>query len=151
MVRRSSASRRRLTQAPRRPCGFRQAMADGLQAACLALADQRAWLVGGAIRDRVLGRSTLDVDVGVDGTPAEAARSIARAAGRAACFALSEEFGAWRVTARDSSWRQAGGPWRGRSREAELALLDFPVNAMAEPLAGGQPIDPLGGLEDLAA
>jgi poly(A) polymerase len=126
-------------------------MADGLQAARLALADQRAWLVGGAIRDRVLGRSTLDVDVVVDGNPGEAARSIARAAGRAACFALSEEFGAWRVTARDSSWQVDVEPLRGGSLEADLALRDFTVNAIAEPLAGGQPIDPLGGLEDLAA
>jgi poly(A) polymerase len=126
-------------------------MADGLQAARLALADQRAWLVGGAIRDRVLGRSTLDVDVVVDGDPGEAARSIARAAGRAACFALSEEFGAWRVTARDSSWQVDVEPLRGGSLEADLALRDFTVNAIAEPLAGGQPIDPLGGLEDLAA
>jgi len=126
-------------------------MADGLQAARLALADQRAWLVGGAIRDRVLGRSTLDVDVVVDGNPGEAARSIARAAGRAACFALSEEFGAWRVTARDSSWQVDVEPLRGGSLEADLALRDFTVNAIAEPLAGGQPIDPLGGLDDLAA
>jgi putative nucleotidyltransferase with HDIG domain len=126
-------------------------MADGLQAARLALADQRAWLVGGAIRDRVLGRSTLDVDVVVDGNPGEAARSIARAAGRAACFALSEEFGAWRVTARDSSWQVDVEPLRGGSLEADLALRDFTVNAIAEPLAGGRPIDPLGGLEDLAA
>jgi poly(A) polymerase len=126
-------------------------MADGLQAARLALADQRAWLVGGAIRDRALGRSTLDIDVVVDGDPGEAARSIARAAGRAACFALSEEFGAWRVTARDSSWQVDVEPLRGGSLEADLALRDFTVNAIAEPLSGGQPIDPLGGLEDLAA
>jgi poly(A) polymerase len=126
-------------------------MPDGLQAARLALAEQRAWLVGGAIRDRVLGRSTLDVDVVVDGNPGEAARSIARAAGRAACFALSEEFGAWRVTARDSSWQVDVEPLRGGSLEADLALRDFTVNAIAEPLAGGQPIDPLGGLQDLAA
>ncbi|HWF31045.1 MAG TPA: HDIG domain-containing protein [Solirubrobacteraceae bacterium] len=126
-------------------------MADGLQAARLALADRRAWLVGGAIRDRKLGRSTLDLDVVVDGDPGEAARSIARAAGRAACFALSEEFGAWRVAARDSSWQVDVEPLRGGSLEADLALRDFTVNAIAEPLAGGQPIDPLGGLEDLAA
>jgi poly(A) polymerase len=126
-------------------------MPDGLQAARLALAEQRAWLVGGAIRDRVLGRSTLDVDVVVDGDPGEAARSIARAAGRAACFALSEEFGAWRVTARDSSWQVDVEPLRGGSLEADLALRDFTVNAIAEPIAGGPPIDPLGGLEDLAA
>ncbi|HTZ87148.1 MAG TPA: HD domain-containing protein [Solirubrobacteraceae bacterium] len=125
-------------------------MTDALDAARAALADRPAWLVGGAIRDRALGRSTLDLDVVVDGDPGEAARAIARAAGRAACFALSERFGAWRVSARDSSWQVDVESLRGGSLQADLALRDFTVNAIAEPLSGGEPIDPLGGLEDLA-
>jgi poly(A) polymerase len=91
----------------------------------------------------------LDVDVIVDGDTAEAARAVARAAGRAACFALSEEFGSWRVVARDRSWQVDVEPLRGGSLEADLALRDFTVNAIAEPLSGGAPIDPLGGLADL--
>jgi putative nucleotidyltransferase with HDIG domain len=126
-------------------------MSDGLKAARAALADRPAWLVGGAIRDRKLGRTTADVDVVVDGDPGEAARAIASAAGRAACFALSEEFGAWRVSARDSSWQVDVEALRGGSLQADLALRDFTVNAIAEPIAGGAPIDPLGGLADLAA
>jgi poly(A) polymerase len=126
-------------------------MSEGLQAVRIALAGKRAWLVGGALRDRALGRSTADVDVVVDGDPAEAARAVARAAGRAACFALSEDFGAWRVVARDSSWQVDVEPLRGGSLEADLALRDFTVNAIAEPIEGGAPIDPLGGLADLAA
>jgi poly(A) polymerase len=126
-------------------------MAEGLRAARAALADRPAWLVGGAIRDRVLGRATMDLDVVVDGDPGEAARAIARAAGKAACFPLSEEFGAWRVSARDSSWQVDVEPLRGGSLQADLALRDFTVNAIAEPVAGGEPIDPLGGLQDLAA
>ncbi len=126
-------------------------MADPLQAAREALAGRPAWLVGGAIRDRVLGRATIDLDVVVDGDPSQAARAIARAAGRAACFALSEEFGAWRVSARDSSWQVDVEPLRGGSLQADLALRDFTVNAIAEPIEGGEPIDPLGGLADLAA
>ena len=126
-------------------------MSDGLKAARTALSDRPAWLVGGAIRDRELGRATADVDIVVDGDPAEAARAIAGAAGRAACFALSEEFGAWRVSARDSSWQVDVEALRGGSLRADLALRDFTVNAIAEPIAGGAPIDPLGGLEDLAA
>jgi putative nucleotidyltransferase with HDIG domain len=126
-------------------------MADALQAVRAALADQPAWLVGGTIRDRALGRDTSDLDVVVDGDPEAAARAIARTAGRAACFALSHEFGAWRVTARDSSWQVDVERLRGGSLEADLALRDFTVNAVAEPLAGGAPIDPLGGLVDLEA
>lgn len=123
--------------------------AEALNAARTALAGMPAWLVGGAPRDRALGRDVLDVDVVIDGDTAEAARAVARAAGRAACFALSEEFGSWRVVARDRSWQVDVEPLRGGSLEADLALRDFTVNAIAEPLAGGAPIDPLGGLADL--
>jgi len=126
-------------------------MADALHAARAALAGRTAWLVGGAIRDRALGRATSDLDVVVDGDPGEAARAIARAAGRAACFALSEEFGAWRVSARDASWQIDVEALRDGSLDADLALRDFTVNAIAEPIGGGEPIDPLGGLRDLAA
>ncbi len=122
-----------------------------LSAARAALSGASAWLVGGAIRDRALGRSTADLDVVVDGDPAEAARAIARAAGGAACFALSEEFGAWRVSARDSSWQVDVERLREGTLEADLALRDFTVNAIAEPIDGGAAIDPLGGLADLAA
>jgi poly(A) polymerase len=122
---------------------------EALNAARVALAGMPAWLVGGAPRDRALGRDVLDVDVVIDGDTAEAARAVARAAGRAACFALSEEFGSWRVVARDRSWQVDVEPLRGGSLEADLALRDFTVNAIAEPLAGGPPIDPLGGLADL--
>ena len=73
--------------------------------------------------------------------------AAARAAGqRAACFALSEEFGAWRVVgARRALGRSTWSGCAGGRSQADLALRDFTVNAIAEPLAGGEPIDPLGG------
>jgi putative nucleotidyltransferase with HDIG domain len=128
-------------------------MSDGLQAARAALAGRRAWLVGGAVRDRVLGQLSgwPDVDVVVEGDPRGAAQAVARAAGNAASFALSEAFGAWRVVARDGSWQVDVEPLRGGSLEEDLRLRDFTVNAIAEPIQGGDPIDPLGGLTDLAA
>ena len=128
-------------------------MGEGLQAVRTALAGRRAWLVGGAVRDHALGRHSdlSDIDVVVDGDPGESARAIAGAAGRAACFALSEEFGAWRVVAPDRSWQVDVEALRGGSLEQDLRLRDFTVNAIAEPVAGGAPIDPLGGLADLAA
>jgi len=128
-------------------------MSGGLQPVRAALAGRRAWLVGGVVRDRALGReqAAVDVDVVIDGDPAEAAHAVARAGEPAACFALSEEFGAWRVVARDHSWQVDVEPMRGESLAADLALRDFTVNAIAEPIEGGDPIDPLGGLEDLRA
>jgi poly(A) polymerase len=126
-------------------------MSDGLEVARAALEGQPAWLVGGAVRDRVLGRSLTDLDLVVDGDPEQAARALARAAGRAACFALSEDFGAWRVVARDRAWQADVERLRGGSLRADLGLRDFTVNAIAEPIEGGAQIDPLGGLEDLTA
>jgi poly(A) polymerase len=116
-----------------------------------ALRDTTAWLVGGAPRDRLLSRETFDLDVIVTGSPADAARAIARAAGGAACFELSEQFAGWRVLARDRSWQVDVQQLRGNSIEDDLALRDFTVGAIAEPLQGGEALDPLGGLADLAA
>jgi poly(A) polymerase len=117
------------------------------------LAGREAWLVGGAVRDRLLGRTVADLDVVLDGDPEQGARSIVRAARQAgagaACFALSEEFGAWRVVARGGDWQVDLERMRGGSLEGDLALRDFTVNAIAEPLSGGEPLDPLGGLADL--
>ncbi len=126
-------------------------MSDGLEVARAALAGQPAWLVGGAVRDRLLGRSLVDLDLVVDGDPEQAARALARAAGRAACFALSEDFGAWRVVARGRAWQADVERLRGGSLRADLELRDFTVNAIAESIEGGSQIDPLGGLEDLTA
>jgi poly(A) polymerase len=123
----------------------------GLQAAREALAGSPAWLVGGAVRDELLGRETVDYDVVVAGDPATAARAVAKAGSPAACFSLSEEFGSWRVVARDSSWQVDVEPLRAATLEEDLALRDFTINAIAKPLAGGEAVDPLGGGEDLRA
>ena len=71
----------------------------------------------------------------------------------AASFQLSEEFGTWRVEARDHSWHLDLTRLRAEDIEADLRLRDFTVNAMAVPLAdpGAEPIDPTGGVEDAAA
>ncbi len=126
-------------------------MTPGLDVARTALAGTRSWLVGGAVRDRLLGRPSADVDVVVGGDPEQAARAVARAAPRATCFALSDEFGSWRVVARDHTWQVDVEPLRAETIEGDLALRDFTINAIAEPIAGGAPIDPLGGVSDLRA
>jgi putative nucleotidyltransferase with HDIG domain len=107
-----------------------------------------AWLVGGAVRDRLLGRPTSDYDVAVTGEVAPLARRLARATD-AHPFELSEGFGGWRVTARDHSWQIDLLPLAGETIEHDLAQRDFTVNAIAQPLAGGEHVDPFGGLEDL--
>src|SRR3954470_3415152 len=128
-------------------------MSDPLAITREALAGTPAWVVGGAVRDRLLGRVTKDIDLVVDADPARAARAIGGAAGRgAATFPLSDAFGAWRVVAAAHAWQVDLTPLRGGSLEADLRLRDFTVNAMAEPLGGGGELaDPTGGAAALAA
>jgi putative nucleotidyltransferase with HDIG domain len=105
------------------------------------------------VRDALLDNASGDLDVVVDDDPAQVARALARAAGRgrAASFALSEDFGAWRVVARDGSWQIDVERMRGASMQEDLRQRDLTINAIAQPLADGEPIDPLGGIADLRA
>jgi poly(A) polymerase len=119
------------------------------EALAAALDGTPAWLVGGAVRDRLLGRSTPDLDVAVDGDPEPAARRLGRAAGGTA-FALSEAFGAWRVVGREHAWQVDLTTLQGGTLQSDLAARDLTVNAMAEPIGGGELVDPHGGRADLA-
>ena len=125
-------------------------MSDQLDAARAALAGRDAWLVGGAVRDRLLGRDTDDLDVAVEGDPRAAARAIARATGGTS-FQLSGAFGAWRVIGPGHSWHVDLVTLRDGGIGEDLAHRDFTINAMAEPLAGGELLDPHGGRADLQA
>jgi putative nucleotidyltransferase with HDIG domain len=95
-----------------------------------------------------LGRSTDDYDIVVDGDARQVACELARVTG-AHPFALSEEFGVWRVVARGHSWQVDVLPVGGGSIEDNLAGRDFTVNAIAEPLSGGPHVDPFGGVDDV--
>jgi putative nucleotidyltransferase with HDIG domain len=125
--------------------------ADATRVAREALAGRRAWIVGGAVRDAVLGRPIVDVDLVVEGSPEGAAKAIAKAA-RGPAFQLSADFGAWRAMGPASDrWVADVSPLQGASIEEDLARRDFTVNAMAVPLDGSTPvlIDPLGGAADI--
>ena len=125
-------------------------MSDPLAVAREVLAGNEAWLVGGAVRDRLLGRPTDDLDVTLAGDPRDAARAIARATGGAA-FRLSGAFGAWRVVGPGHGWHVDLVTLREDSIAADLGARDFTINAIAEPLAGGDLLDPHGGRADLEA
>ena len=114
------------------------------------LAGREAWIVGGAVRDRLLGRPTTDLDLSLPEDPKAAARALARATGGAA-FNLSDAFGAWRVVGPGHAWHVDLVALRDGDIGADLAARDFTVNAMAEPLAGGELLDPHGGRADLEA
>lgn len=109
-----------------------------------------AWLVGGVVRDALLERPLGDVDLAVAGDAEVAARAASRALGGPR-FALSEEFGAWRVLSRGREVACDVSPLQGETIEQDLARRDLALNAVAVPLAGGEPIDPFGGLADAEA
>jgi poly(A) polymerase len=113
-------------------------------------AGREAWIVGGAVRDRLLGRATTDLDLALPDDPQDAARALARATG-ATPFRLSGAFGAWRVVGPGHSWHVDLVILRDGDIRADLAARDFTVNALAEPLAGGELLDPHGGRADLEA
>jgi putative nucleotidyltransferase with HDIG domain len=114
-----------------------------------ALGGQKGiWIAGGAVRDAALGRDVVDLDLAVPGDPAPLAKAIARA-GAGHSFELSAEFATWRAVAADHSWQIDVTALRGETIEADLGERDFTIGAVAVPLAGGDPLDPFGGLADL--
>lgn len=130
-------------------------VADALDSSPLVRLARRAldghdgvWIAGGAVRDAALGREVTDLDLAVAGDPATVAKAIARE-GVGHSFELSAEFATWRAVAADRSWQVDVTALRGETIETDLAARDFTLGAVAVPLAGGEPVDPHGGLNDL--
>ena len=117
----------------------------------LAPLEGGAWVVGGSVRDALLGRpAAFDLDVAVSGDAAHAAAVLCRAHG-ATRFRLSRSFGAWRVQGRGLPFQIDITPLQGETLEQDLARRDLTVNALAVPVEAGRPIVDLhGGLGDLA-
>jgi Poly A polymerase head domain len=109
------------------------------------LAGAEAWVVGGAVRDELLGRPVIDVDIACR-EPEQAARRYARRS-EGAPFPLSERHGAWRVALPDE--RTVDFTPLPNGIHEDLATRDFTINAIARPLAGGDALDPFGGRGDL--
>lgn len=117
------------------------------------------WIVGGTVRDLLLGGFNADFDVAVDGDALELARSFADATG-GAWVLLDEQFGSARIVwpaANPRGWPRVLDlvQLRATTIEDDLRLRDFTINALALALEdAGQAmpprlIDPLGGAADL--
>src|SRR5713226_663768 len=135
----SSAGSTRVRSAPAAPSSMHDIARDVLEG-------EEAWVVGGAVRDELLARPVVDLDIACR-EPERAARSFAGRAG-GAVFPLSVQHGGWRV-AIDGGQTVDFTPLQSDSIESDLATRDFTINAIALPLAGGEPVDPYDGRGDI--
>jgi tRNA nucleotidyltransferase (CCA-adding enzyme) len=126
-------------------------------------AGAQLWLVGGAVRDAMLGRRVADLDVTSEMAATELAPVLAAAAGGVS--GTPTRFGTVKLrvrgrtldlaTARRESYRRPGAlpEVSPADIQADLARRDLPINAMAASLAPrtfGELLDPLGGAVGLA-
>jgi tRNA nucleotidyltransferase (CCA-adding enzyme) len=129
---------------------------EGIERIREAAGDAPAYLVGGAVRDLLLGDRRVDVDVVIEGDVAEVAARLGGELVSHARFGTAKvragELVADLAAARSESYPRAGAlPEVSPATLAEdLARRDFTINAMAIPLQD-EPrlIDPHGGREDL--
>ena len=130
----------------------------GLERIAAAARDTPVYLVGGAVRDLLLGRDRTDLDIVVEGDAATLASELGGESVADDRFATAKvtidgvEFDT--ATTRAESYPRPGAlpEVRPAALADDLARRDFSVNAMAVPL-GSDPelIDPHGGLRDLEA
>ena len=115
-------------------------------------ADKTVYLVGGAVRDRLMGRTRHDLDFVLSGDVLGLSRRVANALG-GAYFPLDQERDTARVIlAGQDDKRQIldFAALRGPDLETDLRKRDFTINAMAVNLDDPQTLlDPLGGSADL--
>jgi tRNA nucleotidyltransferase (CCA-adding enzyme) len=120
-------------------------------------AGEPVYLVGGAVRDLLLGRGRADIDLVVEGDAADFAVRFG------AAVTSHERFGTAKVefagheldvaSARSETYAHPGAlpeVQTGVRLDEDLARRDFTINAMAIPLHGDpELIDPYGGEADL--
>jgi poly(A) polymerase len=114
---------------------------------------QPVYLVGGAVRDAVLGRTSHDLDFV---TPEAAIRLAFKVADflRQPAYALDQERDTGRVVLAEAETTLDFARFRGADLTADLQDRDFTINAMAVPATAvsiADLIDPCNGLADLSA
>ncbi len=113
----------------------------------------QAWLVGGTVRDLLLGQQPADYDIAFSGNLSTEIRSWSQRL-HGSWFWLDKERNQSRVLLADGGLQFDFAQLRAKTIEEDLRLRDFTINAIALPLpllsAGGL-IDPLDGVADLQA
>lgn len=123
----------------------------------LSNAGHTSYLVGGSVRDALLGRATHDFDLATSARPEQVIALFPRVIATGlqhGTVTVVEDGEPYEVT----TFRGEGSYSDGRRPDAvtflddvqgDLARRDFTVNAIAFDVAPGRVVDPFGGLEDL--
>ena len=122
----------------------------------------RLYLVGGVVRDMILGRSHDDLDFATDATPKDTTRVLRGWADRQ--YLVGAKFGTVGArkgerlleitTFREEAYREEHrkpAVTFAKEVETDLSRRDFTINAMAISLPDGDFVDPFGGVKHLAA
>jgi tRNA nucleotidyltransferase/poly(A) polymerase len=114
---------------------------------------QEVYLVGGAVRDALLGRESHDLDFAVPAGGIKLARMIANKL-KGAFYPLDVERDTGRVVLVSEDGARISldfATYRGTDVEADLRDRDFTINAIAYNLGTESIFDPLNGGKDLRA
>lgn len=134
---------------------------------CLAerfrAAGKHLYLVGGSIRDEILGKTDIDLDFATDAMPDETVTILE--GGEGAIYRMGERFGTIglalpghmiEITTYRSEEMYSPGSRKpevrfGKTLDDDLTRRDFTINAMARDPLTGTLVDPLDGQRDLTA
>lgn len=119
----------------------------------------KAYLVGGAVRDTVLGKPLNDWDLATDATPEQVMKifhkviptGIAHGTVTIHIFGHEIETTTFRTEADYSDGRHPDSVSYAATIEEDLSRRDFTMNAIAADLADGKLIDPFDGQKDIDA
>ena len=128
-----------------------------------ASAGFQVYLVGGCVRDRLLGRPSADYDLATDAPP-EVVKGLLNSLPAEHVWTVGERFGTIGAhvdgsTVEITTFRSEEYAPRSRkptvrfgtTLEGDLARRDLTINAIAQDLRSGELIDPFGGVLDLDA
>jgi tRNA nucleotidyltransferase (CCA-adding enzyme) len=125
----------------------------------LRAAGRRSWIVGGCVRDSLLGKSAADWDVATEAQPAELVKLFPRAIptglehGTVTVVMGGRHYEVTTLRGETSytDGRRPDAVHFVEEIEADLARRDFTINAIAVDPTSGELVDPFDGRKDLDA